>query len=57
MAYDNPTQYARFEGWWCDNCRETWSRKGDGNCPECATVPLIPATITVDVHREDNGHG
>jgi hypothetical protein len=48
------TMFTRFEGWWCDNCREAWSRRGTGACPECGPgMLLVPATITVDVHRFD----
>ena len=47
------TMHIRFEGWWCDNCRRVWNIKGFGVCLDCGPrAPLLPATITVDVHRD-----
>ncbi len=47
-----PTLYTKFEGGWCDNCRTAWSFiPRNGMCPSCGPVPLVTATITVDVHH------
>lgn len=46
-----PSLYTKHEGGWCDNCRTAWPFiPADGNCPSCGTVPLRPATITVEPH-------
>ncbi len=44
-----PTLYTKFSGQWCDNCRTAYSyRPASGNCPDCGTIPLRSATITVE---------
>lgn len=45
----SPTQYTRFDGWWCDNCRTAYSwRPNSGNCPDCGAAGLRPARVTVE---------